>query len=129
MQRFPEYCAKLNLDSSSSWPALAEEDAQFNVDHCSIGYLMARHWRLPDFICQAILARHEIPREELGAVRSLVAILQLAFHLYCRINRNGNPLWQKIRKDVLAELGIHPDTEQEYFEEITEQFLAQTRDS
>ena len=82
-----------------------------------------RIW-LPDFICKAIMSRQEIPHEELGAVRSLVAILQLAVHLYCRITRTEHPFWQKIRKDVLMELGIHLDTEQEYYEEITEQFLA-----
>jgi HD-like signal output (HDOD) protein len=124
MQRFPDYCSKLNVDSSACWPVLAEEDALFNVDHCTIGYLVALHWKLPDFICKAIMSRQEIPHEELGAVRSLVAILQLAVHLYCRITRTEHPFWQKIRKDVLMELGIHLDTEQEYYEEITEQFLA-----
>jgi len=124
MQRFPDYCSKLSLESTLCWPALAEEDAHFNVDHCTIGYLIARHWKLPDFICKSILARHEIPHEELGAVRSLVAILQLALQIYYRLVRIENPFWFKIRKDVLAELGIHPETEQEYYEEISEQFLA-----
>jgi HD-like signal output (HDOD) protein len=124
MQRFPEYCSKFNMDTTVCWPSLVEEDALFNVDHCSIGYLVARHWNLPDFICKAILSRHEIPREELGAVRSLVAILQLALYLYHRINRTEYQPWRKIRKEVLTELGIHPDDEQEYYEEIIEQFLA-----
>ena len=126
MQRFPDYCSKLNIDSAQSWPILADEDALFNVDHCSIGYLVAHHWKLPDFICKAILARQEIPHEELGAVRSLVAILQLAVYLYHRINRTEYPHWRKIRKEALVELGIHPDEEQEYYEEIIEQFLNMT---
>lgn len=124
MQRFPEYCAKLRLDTSTCWPKLADEDALFNVDHCSIGYLVARHWKLPDFICQAILYHHEMPHEELGAVRTLVATLQLAIHFYHRITRVKDPAWLKLREDVLAELGIHPDAEQAYYEDISEQFLA-----
>jgi HD-like signal output (HDOD) protein len=123
MQRFPDYCNKLSLETTLCWPALIEEDAHFNVDHCTIGYLIARHWKLPDFICKSILARHEIPHEELGAVRSLVAILQMALQIYYRLARIENTNWFKIRKDVLSELGIHPETEQEYYEEITEQFL------
>ena len=123
MQRFSDYCSKLNLETTLYWPTLAEEDALFNVDHCTIGYLIARHWKLPDFICKSILARNEIPREEFGAVRSLVAILQLALHIYYRLARINDPLWIKIRTDVLTELGIHPETEQEYIEEISEQFL------
>lgn len=124
MQRFPDYCGKLRLDTATCWPSLAEEDAHFNVDHCSIGYLVAHHWKLPDFICKAILYHHEMPHEELGAVRTLVAILQLAIHFYHRITRTDHQLWWKIRNEVLVELGISPDSEQAYYEEITEQFLA-----
>jgi len=124
MQRFPDYCAKLHLDNTTCWPNLAEEDALFNVDHCSIGYLVAHHWKLPDFVCQAILYHHEMPHEELGAVRTLVATLQLAIHFYHRVTRTDHQLWWKIREEVLAELGLQADDEQAYFEEITEQFLA-----
>ncbi|MDD5301192.1 MAG: HDOD domain-containing protein [Gallionella sp.] len=123
MQRFPDYCTKLKLDTATCWPKLAEEDALFNVDHCSIGYLMAHHWKLPDFICQAILYHHEMPHEETGAVRTLVATLQLATHFYHRVTRVKDPAWPKLRKEVLAELGIHPDTEQEYYEDISAKFL------
>ena len=124
MQRFPEYCGKLHLDNTTCWPNLADEDSLFNVDHCSIGYLVAHHWKLPDFICQAILYHHEMPQEELGAVRTLVATLQLAICFYHRITRTEHPLWWKIREEVLAELGIQLGDEQAYYEEISEQFLA-----
>ncbi|MBI5439305.1 MAG: HDOD domain-containing protein [Nitrosomonadales bacterium] len=124
MQRFPDYCAKLKLDNTTCWPKLADEDALFNVDHCSIGYLMAHHWKLPDFICHAILYHHEMPHEETGAVRTLVATLQLATHFYHRIARVKDPAWPKLCKEVLAELGIHPDTEQEFYEDISAKFLA-----
>jgi len=124
MQRFPDYCGKLHLDTTTCWPSLSEEDAHFNVDHCTIGYLLARHWKLPDFICKAIMYHHEMPREELGAVRTLVAILQLAIYFYHRVSHTEHTLWKNIRDEVLAELGIHPETEQAYYEEISEKFLA-----
>jgi HD-like signal output (HDOD) protein len=123
MQRFPDYCGRLHLESACCWPTLAEEDKQYNVDHSSIGYLVARHWKLPDFVCKAILYHHEMPHEEHGAVRTLVAILQLAIHCYHRIGRVDDPIWYKLRNEVLAELGISPDTEQEYYEHISELFL------
>lgn len=124
MLRFPDYCSRLNLDTG--WPNISEEDELFGVDHCSIGYLVARHWQLPDFICQTILHHHEItmPHEERGAVRTLVAILELAIHIYHVINRVEHKHWRKIREEVLAELGIHPDLELSFQEEIAEQFLA-----
>lgn len=123
MQRFPDYCDKLHLDKACCWPSLTEEDAQYHVDHSSIGYLVARHWKLPDFVCQAILYHHEMPHEEVGTVRTLVAILQLAIHFYHRIGRVDDPVWWKIRTEVLAELGLTPDSEQDYYELISEQFL------
>lgn len=124
MQRFPDYCEKLHLDTATCWPSLAEEDALYNVDHCSIGYLVAQHWKLPKFICQAILYHHEMPHEELGAVRTLVAILQLAIHFYHRMSHTEHQVWWRIREEVLAELGISQDQEQAYYEEISEKFMA-----
>jgi HD-like signal output (HDOD) protein len=124
MLRFPTYCSKLNLGSDSFLPDLKAEDAFFNVDHCTMGYLVARHWNLPDFICKAILYSHEVPRDELGVVRTLVAILQLTVHYHHLITRVDHPEWPKMRLDILAELGIHKDDENEYFDEMSEQFFA-----
>ena len=123
MQRFPDYCKSLQLDNLSCWPNLAEEDAKFNVDHCSIGFIVARHWGLPNFVCAAIQYHHEMPREEVGTTCTLVAILQLAIHFYHRISNIDDPLWSKIGKAVLDELGIRVDEELNYFEEISERFL------
>ena len=124
MQRFPDYGLLLHLESACCWPTLAEEDARFQVDHCSIGYIVARHWGLPNFVCEAIQYHKEIPQYEIGATCTLVAILQLAIHFYHRISNVKDPLWQKLGNDVLNELGLHPDGEQEYFDDISERFLS-----
>lgn len=123
MLRFPDYCKSLQLDHLCCWPSLAEEDAKFNVDHCSIGYIVARHWGLPDFVCAAIQYHHELPREEVGTACTLVAILQLSIHFYHCISNIEDPLWAKIGKAVLNELGIRVNDKQDYFEEISQQFL------
>ncbi len=127
MQRFPDYCQGVSLEHSCCWPNLAEEDKRYNVDHTSIGYLVARHWNLPDFVCAAIQYHHEMPRDELGATCTLVAILQLAIHFFHRIAEGDDALWPTIREFVLNELGIHADGEQEYFEDISERFLEHQR--
>lgn len=124
MQRFPDYCGTLHLANATCCPVIAEEDDRYNVDHCSIGYLVARHWNLPDFVCQAIRYHHEVPSEEIGLTISLVAIVQLAIHFYYRIVHRDNPCWPKMRDFVLGEVGIHTDGEQEYFEDLSERFLA-----
>jgi len=43
MQRFPDYCGKLHLDTTSCWPSFSDEDKLYKVDHCSIGYFVAHH--------------------------------------------------------------------------------------
>lgn len=124
MMRFPAYCAALKLDHTCCWPGLSEEDAKFNVDHTTIGYLVARHWKLPDFVCAAIRYHHELPHDETGAATTLVCILQLAIHFYHRMNHQDDPLWAVIGPTVLAEIGLAADEESDYLDQITQLFLA-----
>lgn len=124
MMRFPAYCAALQLDHTCCWPSLAEEDAKFNVDHTTIGYLVARHWKLPDFVCAAIRYHHELPTDEVGAATTLVCILHLAIHFYHRMNHQDDPLWSTIGPTVLAEIGLSADEESDYLDQITQLFLA-----
>lgn len=127
MMRFPEYCRALRLADTSCWPSLVEEDAKFNVDHITIGYLVARHWKLPDFVCAAIRYHHDLPTDEAGAATTLVCILQLAIHFYHRMNRQDNPLWAAIGPTVLAEVGLAADEESDYLDQITQLFLARNK--
>lgn len=127
MLRFPKYCEALRLENATCWPNLSEEDSKFQVDHCSVGYLVARHWGLPDFVCDAIRFHHELPEERsVGAAVTLVAIVQLAAHYYHRLNHVEDPLWDKIGPRVMAEIGFGLDDESDYYEQITARFLDRT---
>ncbi len=120
MQRFPDYCKAVELEDPRYGAALAEEDARFNVDHSVVGYLVARHWNLPDFICSAIRYHHEPPPDEAGAVITLVAILQLAIHFHHHQMRSDDPPWTLLRDPVMTELGLAFEDDHEYFDQITE---------
>jgi HD-like signal output (HDOD) protein len=122
MMRFPDYCRKLHLDDPNCWPNLAEEDANFNVDHCSIGYLVARHWGLPDFVCAAIRYHDEVPTEEAGAAISLVSIVQLAIHGHLCNNRQANPAWKSIGVRVLEEIGLTSHELGDYLDDLFRRF-------
>ncbi|MFA7267935.1 MAG: HDOD domain-containing protein [Sterolibacterium sp.] len=124
MQRFPDYCSTMQLDKSCCGPDLAEEDARFEVDHSVAGYLVARHWKLPDFICGAIRYHHELPPDEAGAMLTLVAILQLAMHFYHRLVQANDPSWTWLSGPVMAELGLSFEDDKDYFELIAERFYA-----
>lgn len=122
MQRFPDYAQAL-LSGGFTLMSLREQDKKFNVDQCTIGYLVARHWHLPNFVAQAILRYNEIPHEDLGEVRTVVAILQLALHCYCDIHKTHNELWTHIGSEALEELGLHANELGHYMADIREEFL------
>jgi len=122
MQRFPTYCKDLGGDLSWGRAHLAREDARFNADHCVIGYLVGRHWKLPDFICDAIRHHHDMECIGNHDARTMVAILQLAIHLYCLDQGVDNAEWPVVRKDVLDELGLGEDTLPELADVILERY-------
>lgn len=122
MMRFPEYCKTLQLGQAQCWPSLAEEDKKFNVDHTTIGYLVARHWKLPDFVCSAIRYHHELPEDELGASLSLICILQLAVHFHHRVHFQDSPLWASIGARVMEEVGLTLDEEEDFFGVVASKF-------
>lgn len=118
MIRFPDYCEKFHLNDPDYWPDLSVEDAKFQVDHCTVGYLVARHWGLPDFVCDAIRYHHDIPTEAVGTAISLVGILQLAVHAHLKGNMQINPVWGTIGDRVLEEVGIIPHEADDYLDEL-----------
>lgn len=122
MQRFSTYCASMRLDEPGRWADLVEEDARFNADHCVIGYLVGRHWKLPSFICDAIRYHHEIERLDMHASRTMVAILQLAIHFYHLDEHRANPDWPRVSGEVLDELGLGEDSLPELTDIVLERY-------
>lgn len=122
MQRFSTYCKDMHLDESGRWADLAEEDARFNADHCVMGYLVGKHWKLPDFICDAIRFHHDINRIENHVSRTMVAILQLAIQFYHMDQRTDNPEWSAVRDAVLDELGLGGDAMLELGDVVLERY-------
>jgi len=123
-QRFAPYCAEMRLGEPGRWVELAEEDRKFNADHCVVGYLVARHWHLPDFICDAIRYHHDLKQLGMHAARSMVAIVQLAVEIYYRDQRVHNAEWDRVKQEVLPELGLGEDTLPEFVDDIIERFQA-----
>jgi len=83
MQRFPAYCNRTGLGGmANTWADVCTEDRLFSADHSVIGFLLARHWRLPDFVAQAVRFHHEGSQTLSRPVDAMVAVVQLAMHLY-----------------------------------------------
>jgi HD-like signal output (HDOD) protein len=87
-----------------------------------VGYLVGKHWKLPDFICDSIRYHHDMSRIGNHAARTMVAILQLAINVYHQDQRLSNPEWDAVKKDVLEELGLSVDTMPEMVDVILEEY-------
>ena len=122
MQRFTTYCKDMCLDEPGRWTDLAEEDRRFNADHCVVGYLVGKHWKLPEFICDAIRYHHDLKHMGNHAARTMAAILQLAIQIYHEDRHLPNPEWQSVCPDVLDELGLGDDTLPELIDVVLEQY-------
>lgn len=122
VQRFPSYCAEMRLGAPGVWADLREEDRKFNTDHSVVGYLVARHWRLPEAICDAVRHYHALPEMGDHAVRSLVAILQLATEILYRAQHAVYPEWDRVRDEVLQELGLSEDAFPEFVDVVLERY-------
>lgn len=121
MQRFPDYCKAFRLSEGRNWPDFREEDRRFNTDHAVVGYLVARHWNLPDFACQAIRYHHD--RLHMGhTALTLVSILQMARHLYHKISGLPETQWYEMQAQVLEELGLTLEGLPEFEEDVVDTF-------
>jgi len=125
MQRFSTYGKDMRLEEPGNWVALAEEDARFNADHCVIGYLVAKHWKLPDFICDSIRFHHDFRRIDNHAARTMVAILQFAIQLYSLDRGFGNAEWVAVSAEVLDELGLREEFLPELVDVILDHYHSQ----
>ena len=121
MQRFPDYCHSFRLNHGSHWPNFHEEDKRFHTDHTVVGYLVTKHWNLPDFICQSVRFHHERLSLEYAAL-TMVSILQMARHLHKIIHRVDDPEWLKISGYTLDEIGVDKEGSTEFMEDVVEKF-------
>jgi HD-like signal output (HDOD) protein len=124
MQRFPEYCKSFRLNTGSNWPDFHDEDKRFNTDHAVVGYLVTRHWNLPEFICQAVRFHHARLNVDHAAL-TMVSILQTARHLHSCLHRQQDAEWRGIKLMALEEIGVDEESATEFIEDMLDKFNQQ----
>ncbi|MDO6427222.1 HDOD domain-containing protein [Thalassotalea sp. 1_MG-2023] len=101
----------------------AIEDEIFHVNHATIGYYVAKSWRLPKEICQLILCHHD--RQFLSTSQSrsqqvYFAILKMAENLvFQQKHFRDAPDWEAIKEDVFCCL----DFDQEDYLDLLEESI------
>jgi HD-like signal output (HDOD) protein len=106
MQRFPSYCETMSLHVPGCWADIALEDKKYFADHAVVGYLVGRHWSLPDYVCAATRYHHDLDGTKPEDARSVVAAVQYAVELHCRDRRSDNPDWEAQQPGVYQALGF-----------------------
>ena len=109
IKRFPDYVNGFhgaNTGLAYQWPKLKRLDADFATNHAVVGALMARHWKLPAYVCEAIQLHHEGPVSD-ERVGKLLALIQAATHLYSLHALGEDPGWQEVRAEALARLELN----------------------
>lgn len=124
MQRFPQYCQTFRLNQGSHWPDFREEDKHFQTDHTVVGFMVTKHWNLPEFICQAVRFHHDLLHVDHAAL-TLVTILQMARHLHKKLHHIKDMEWSKISEQVLEEIGVGREGSVEFMEDVLESFTHQ----
>lgn len=119
IQHIEKYEYPFMTGSGYVWPNIMAEDTNFDTDHAVVGYLAARHWKMPDYVCQAVRWHHD-PVNVNDKAATLAAILQLATHVYNLYASKDDSEWETQEQQVLEELGIARDGLREFVEDVHE---------
>jgi HD-like signal output (HDOD) protein len=101
------------------WPDIIAEDSRFDTDHAVVGYLAARHWKMPNYVCQAVRWHHDPVNVEEQAA-TLVAILQTAQHIYNTRAMKDDSDWPRFEAKALEEIGVAKEGLKEFEEDIVD---------
>lgn len=99
------------------WPDVPAEDARFKTDHAVVGFLAARHWKLPGYISEAVRWHHD-PINVEDKAATLVAILQTATHIYNVNAMKDDHEWACRAESALGEIGVAQEGLKEFEEDI-----------
>jgi HD-like signal output (HDOD) protein len=91
------------------------ENERLNTSHQVMGYYVAKTWKLPEEVCTAIRAHHNLERLPAGDdhhdLRQLACVLKLAEHIVglhrVRGDQEADHEWERIGAEVMAELDLN----------------------
>ncbi len=126
--KFENYDKKYYLGCRIKFKSVVEiENSNFRTNHCAVGTLLARSWKLPELFSGIILYHHHVEllldnKDVEDEVKSMLCILKLAEH-FCYINHQDYKYtnlneWAIVGESVLKYLELDRDTMAELSEAI-----------
>jgi len=79
-KRFPDYFNKIRTFCNENNPLIAIEEENYKTNHCMVGHLMGKKWKLPPFVCDIIVYHHDSDFEACDEISSnkILQIIMLA---------------------------------------------------
>lgn len=104
LRRTPQHAALLIGDGPTLEAGARALDALSGTDHAAAGYLVARNWKLPVEVCEAIRAHHDpkLTRRLGDEARRLARLLAAGR----RVRDGISPDWVDWADDVAEEFGL-----------------------
>ncbi len=104
------------------------ENDRYNTNHCVMGYVMSKSWRLSEAVNNAIMYHHhpnidmhkDILTRKLSAVLHLAEFISLSFDFEHQEFAYLSSQWMNIYKPSIKELGITSDDIDIFAEELSE---------
>lgn len=59
-QKYPDYMNKIGQALLDGMKLIEAEEAHFQTNHCLVGYVVSRSWKLPDVVCKVIQHHHDV---------------------------------------------------------------------
>ncbi|BFM13591.1 HDOD domain-containing protein [Simiduia litorea] len=116
MMRFPHYAEVMQRAYTSSDQSITDiENECLTTNHSVVGYYVAKSWKLPIHLCEAIHQHHQVNKilsEEKADNRkkTLLAILKMAETICKNYKTLGNQdtdyEWQRIADNILVYVGL-----------------------
>ena len=116
MQRYPNYAEVMHTAyGQADEPINKIENRLLQTNHCVVGYYVAKSWKLPRYLCEAIHDHHNavdvIADDRADArKRTLLAVLKIAEHLCGNYRHLGEQSedyeWQRLSTVALEYVGL-----------------------
>lgn len=123
MSRFPDYKDILHEASSRRQSVTSIEEAHYNTNHATVGYLLAKNWNLSETIALTILHHHDMEIFTSGEslpeeVRGLVAVIEIAEAISDTSQMRSESSWENNAALLTGYLGITPRELDDLTEEV-----------
>jgi HD-like signal output (HDOD) protein len=110
MMKYPNYVDVLKQANQAKERCFTDlEDQTFNTNHTTVGFYVAKSWRIPTRICTAILNHHnpQMLSSDDEGVANLLAILKLAETITHSARRLSElPEWMTVQEQILDHLQL-----------------------